>query len=140
MALLQKKPSSDSAVLAYLKTLSAPAVDVEINALCTNDIELQQHLDSGSTEAPALFLWLQWLGRSVANGHEFELLQAYLHRTLAVYSELVLKSPVALASGSTIVSDIAQLQTANDAMTNSFRTSIQRNLCMLKILANIPLS
>lgn len=142
MAFLQKSPSDDAAVLSYLKTLSAPAVDVDINALCTNDIELQTEFSdpASSTAVPPLALWLQWLGRSVAKGHDFELVQAYLHRTLAVYSELILKSPVVVSQGSTLVSDLIQLQGASDAMTNSFRASVQKNLCMLKILANIPLN
>lgn len=138
MVLLQS--SSDSAVLAYMKTLAAPAVDVDINALCTNDLELRQQIQDNPTSAPPLALWLQWLTRSSALGHDFELIQAYIHRTLAVYSELLLKSPVTLAEGSSLVSDLFALQSANDEMTNNFRLSVQRNLCMLKILANIPLN
>lgn len=112
-------------VLEYMKGLAPPAVDVELRALCTHAAD-EEGLQ-------LLTAWVRWLAAAVASGDNFEVLQAYLHRTLTIYTELATQVP-AVARG------LAVLSAANSASADRFRGLIQKNLCLLKMMANIPIS
>ncbi len=115
--------SGASLLLEYLKSLGPPAVDLEIRALCA--------YEQDEKGVRLLLDWLRWLTEQVATRDSFEVLQAYLHRTLAIYSELVLKLPV-------LAQQLRLLTAASTSASDRFRGIIQKNLCLLKMMANIP--
>ena len=112
-------------LLDYLKKLPPPAVDLELRALCSYEQD-EEGLD-------LLRCWITWLTAAVSTGDSFEVLQAYLHRTLTIYSELATNVP-------SIASGLARLSETNATASGRFREMIQKNLCLLKMMANIPIS
>ena len=125
--LLAEQPAVDCAspLLEYLKTLPPPAVDLELRALCPHE-EDAEGLD-------LLSQLLQWLARHIATGENFEVLQAYLHRTLTIYLPLSLKLPQ-------LTSDLHALVAAHTAASSRFRGLVQKNLCLLKMMGNLPIA
>ncbi len=114
-----------SAVLEYLKKLPPPAVDLEMRALCTHDED-----EEGRDLVRRL---LAWLGRHIASGDNFEILQAYLHRMLAIHITMITKTPQ-------LVQELRVLQGVHAKASNRFRHLVQKNLCLLKIMANLPIA
>ena len=114
-----------SKVLDYLKTLPPPAVDVELRALCTH-----QEDEEGLS---LLRFLLSWFCRRVSSGCDFELLEAYLHRTMLIHAEVIMKS-AALAPL------VAQLKQVHAEQSSKFRALVQGNMCRLKFLSNLPVT
>jgi len=114
--------SSSNSLLEYMKSLSAPATDVELRSLCmfAEDDEGLQLLQ----------VFLKWLTAQVSSGKDYEILQAYLHRTLTIYDKMLVNVP-------TLAEQLQKLKRANEQASDRFRDLIQKNLCMLKVLANI---
>jgi hypothetical protein len=107
-----------------MKTLPPPAVDLEIRALCTWE---------GDEEGVELLrTWLSWLDRQISSGDSFEVLQAYLHRTLTIYAQIVIKLPQ-------LGDEMRRLKTSSSAVSERFREVLQKNLCMIKFMAGIPI-
>ena len=116
---------SMSVLMEYLKKLPPPAVDLEIRALCTHEEDeegklLLQHL-------------LHWLTKHIASGEDFEILQAYLHRVISIYEQLIMKMP-------DLKEDLEQLQHAHSIANDRFRNLVQKNLCLLKMMGNLPIA
>ena len=107
-----------------MKSLSAPAVDVQLRALYgyEGDVEGEHFLQ----------LFLDWLAKNIEAGRDFELLQAYLHRTLKIFDKALITLP-------SLVEAFRRVKDANEKASERFRHLLQKNLCMLKVLANIPI-
>ncbi len=112
-----------SPTLEYLKTLAPPAVDVELRALCTHG-EDEEGLK-------LLHCLLSWLAQRIISARDFEVLEAYLHRTLLIYGEIIVIKPSLL----TLAQNISKAHTNS---TSKLRSLVQGNLCLLKLLANLP--
>ncbi len=112
-------------LLEYLKRLAPPAVDLEIRALCSH-----QDDEEGVV---LLRTWISWLESAIQSGHHFEILQAYLHRTFVIYAEMSLKLPQ-------LGDDLRGLVAVTAASSDRFRASLQKNLCLMKLMANIPIT
>eukprot|EP00605_Chrysophyceae_sp_TOSAG23-4_P002689 GSChrysophyteH1.ASY1.ANO1.2966.1 assembled CDS len=133
-AIDQPKPSSRisadadsvisiSATLEYLKTLPPPAIDVEFRALCTHG-EDEEGLK-------LLHCLLSWLAQRIASSLDFEVLEAYLHRTLLIYGEIIVTKPSLLAM-------TQEISRVHSAASMKLRDLVQGNLCLLKLLADLP--
>ena len=116
-------PQERSKVLEYLKTLPPPAIDLEIRALCTHD-EDEDGLQ-------LLRFFLLWFRDRLATGLDFEVMEAYLHRTLLVYGETIIKR----GDFGQLLQDLRGVHAAKSVR---FRSLVQQNLCMLKVFANLP--
>jgi Utp21 specific WD40 associated putative domain len=75
--------------------------------------------------------FLLWMVSKLTSGMNFEILQAYLHRLLAVYAELILKQPV-------LSKELEMVRSVHAASSNRFRHLVQSNLCLLKMFAGLP--
>lgn len=113
----------NSKLLEYLKTLPPPAVDLELRALCSG-----QEDEEGVALLGALLVWFT---QRLRIGTDFEILEAYLHRTLLIHGSAVMDHPKLLP----VASMVAQ---AHSSGAGKLRELVQSNLCMLKLLANIP--
>jgi hypothetical protein len=116
---------SRNVVMEYLKKLPPPAVDLEFRSLCTYEedeegIELLRQL-------------LQWLTAHITTGEDFEILQAYLHRMLSIYMHMIMKLPA-------LIPDLRALQEAHVVANSRFRHLVQKNLCLLKMMGNLPIA
>lgn len=65
------------------------------------------------------------------SGNNFEALQAYLHRFLKIYGEILVKIPL-------LQRLVLELETIHEQCCNRFRNLLQKNLCLMKVLANLP--
>ena len=114
---------ANSKLLDYLKTLPPPAVDLELRALCSGPQD-----EEGIALLGSLFAWFT---QRFLTGTDFEVLEAYLHRTLLLHSDTALSQPSLLP----VTRAVAE---AHSVGTGRLRELVQSNLCMLKLLANIP--
>ena len=114
---------SASATLDYLKTLAPPAVDLEFRALCTHG-EDEEGLK-------LLHCLLSWLAQCMSSGRDFEVLEAYLHRTLLVYGEIIVTKP-------SLLSLAQRISAAHADSSERLRGLVQGNLCLLKLFAGLP--
>ena len=76
---------ANSKLLDYLKTLPPPAVDLELRALCSGPQD-----EEGIALLGSLFAWFT---QRFLTGTDFEVLEAYLHRTLLLHSDTVQVNP-----------------------------------------------
>ena len=107
----------------YYKSIGPPAVDAEMRALCRDAQD--------EVGVQLLGDMLAWIEEDLLTGENFEVLQAYLYRFLYIYSEVILECPHLFA----------RLQGVKKAHQNSckkFRHLVQSNLCVLKMMAQIP--
>jgi hypothetical protein len=111
-------------LMNYLKKLPPPAVDLELRALCTHEGD-----EEGIQLLHALLLWLT---RNAACGDNFEVLQAYIHRTLTIYMEMMIATP-------SLAAELVALKTAHAAANSRFRHLVQKNLCLLKLMGDLPI-
>lgn len=117
--------NSEGVLISYLKKLPAPAVDIELRALCTYE---------GDEEGVVLLKhFCQWLTRQIITGENFEILQAYLHRTLTIYLSMMMLIPQ-------LNVELETLRQAHAAASNRFRHLVQKNLCLLKLMGNLPIT
>lgn len=112
-------------MLQYLCKLAPPAVDLEMRALCPHEEDAEGRL--------LLVRLLRWLARHIASGAHFEVLQAYLHRALAIYLPLAVKLPE-------LRDELDALQCAQRLASSRFRHLVQKNLCLLKVMGNLPIA
>lgn len=114
---------ASSPILDYLAGIPPSAIDAEFRALCLNEED---------TEGQELLLrMLRFFTHNMQSGTHFELLQAYLHRFVLIYTDYILASPV-------LATELARLRRVHAVYTEKFRHILQSNLCLLKILAKIP--
>ena len=118
----KEKLSSEGRILNYLKSLTPPAVDIELRSLCRHDDD-----DDGIL---LLLCIIDWLQRNLVTGENFEILQAYLHRTLTIHSEIFLKVP-------SLIQALKALKDVHKTSCDRFRNIIQNNLCIVQLYSNI---
>jgi len=119
-------PHSDDAeclITEYFKSLPPPAVDVEVQALC-----LHENDEEGIYWLRCLFAWMT---HELQSGRNFEVMQAYVFRSLHLYSEMLMKMPQ-------LAKEVADLREVHLSGCHKFRDLVQSNLCLLKLFANIP--
>lgn len=116
--------ASRSKVLDYLKTLPPPAVDLELRSLCTHDED-----EEGIQLVRFLLVW--FVDRMVT-GLDFEVMEAYLHRTLLIFGEKIMKR-------GELSETLRELRLVHEAKSARFGSLVQQNLCMLKLFANLPI-
>jgi len=112
-------------VMEYLKKLPPPAVDLEMRALCTYEEDAEG--------IELLSMLLRWLTAHITTGEDFEILQAYLHRALTIYLHLIMKLPQ-------LTGELKALQEAHAVANSRFRHLVQKNLCLLKMMGNLPIA
>lgn len=98
-------------------------MDLEIRALCTHDEDAEG--------LQLLRFFLLWFKDRLATGLDFEVMEAYLHRTLLIYGETLVKRGDFGAL-------LGQLRGVHADKSRRFRSLVQQNLCLLKIFANLP--
>lgn len=76
---------------------------------------------------------LFWLAMELKTGRNFEIIQAYLHRFFVIYSETVLKYE-------SLAEELSDLRDLHAISCDSFRSMVQGNLCILKVLAHLPIT
>ena len=79
--------------------------------------------------------WLRclfaWMTHELQSGRNFEVMQAYVFRSLHLYSEMLMKMPQ-------LAKEVADLREVHLSGCHKFRDLVQSNLCLLKLFANIP--
>jgi hypothetical protein len=118
-------PLENEKILNFLIKLPPPAIDLEFRSLCTNEND-----EDGVLLLRCLLVWLAY---QIETGSNFEILQAYLHRILVIYLDLMIKNE-------NIKNEIEYVKNIHEKSSKKFRNIIQKNLCLLKMLANIPIS
>jgi U3 small nucleolar RNA-associated protein 21 len=112
----------DSCILDYLKKSTPPEIDIEMRLLCRHEQD---------TEGLGLLkLILYWFCTQFHSGENFEILQAYLHRFLTQYSDM-------LISSKRYSEDVLRLSIFHEKCCSRFRHLVQKNLCLLKMFANL---
>jgi hypothetical protein len=119
-------------LLAFMKKLTPSAVDVELRALCQ---QFEPALVSAPGEAgdrdavgvALLAALLTWFRCCLATATDFELLQAYLHRTLTVHGATIMHT----SSLARLLKDVHE---QHQKTCHQFRHLVQSNLCLLKLL------
>jgi hypothetical protein len=106
-----------------LFSIGPPAVDAEMRALC------RDAQDNVGLEL--LSKVLSWMKEDLQTGENFEVLQAYLYRFLLIYSEIILECP-------SLYDLLQKVKIVHENSCKKFRHLIQSNLCVLKMMAQIP--
>jgi len=114
---------TESALMSYLKSLMPPSVDVEFRALCLSEEDKE-----GLGLLRALLIWFK---DEFARCDNFEVLQAYLARTISIYSDLILKTPQLQLL-------LENLKLCHGDSSNRFRKMVQSNLAILKFMGKLP--
>ena len=115
--------NSASPVLTYLMSVPPSSIDVEFRALCLNE-EDEEGLE-------LLGFVLISLTNNLKSGRHFEVLQAYLHRFLSIYAEYIMRTPE-------LSEKLVELKAVHALYAEKFRHIVQSNLCVLKILSQLP--
>lgn len=107
----------------YVYSLGASAVDVEFRSLCKHEddevgIRLVRYL-------------VCWIKNELKTGGNYEVLQAYLHRLIIIYSETFIKHQ-------SLSAELLELENIHEIGCQKLRQLVQSNLCLLKMLAQIP--
>jgi U3 small nucleolar RNA-associated protein 21 len=134
-----------SMLLEHMKTLPPPALDLELRALCNSNVVDPVTADEEGVKL--LLTLLQFFESSIAQATDFELLQAYLTRTLVIYSETLLNIVMAANGadnskrryGKAIAASLFNLLGAHQQSVQSFRHLLQNNMCLLKLLSGLPM-
>lgn len=107
---------------ACVRRMTPPTIDVEMRSL-------HRGADD-STGDELLYLMLQYFQKQLEDGTDFEVTQAYLHRFLTIYSNLIQQN-ARLAAAAATVSGV-QLKAST-----KFRELINENLCILKFVGKL---
>ncbi|CAB1104228.1 unnamed protein product [Ectocarpus sp. CCAP 1310/34] len=110
------------AVMAYLKTLEPPMVDVEMSLLCQGD------WDEDGVHLIALAV--QFLLGELRSKRNFEVVQAYLHRFLKHYADLIMTTPD-LREASKALRD------EQEESSKRIKQLVQHSLCLVGYLSNL---
>lgn len=116
-------PLSQHIFLSLSFSIGPPAVDAEMRALCRDaqdEVGVQLLGDI-----------LSWLMEDLKTCENFEVLQAYLYRFLFIYSEVILECPE-------LHSRLQKVKSVHENSCKKFRHLVQSNLCVLKMMAQIP--
>jgi hypothetical protein len=142
-------------LLEYLKTLSPPAIDLEMRALCRDHQFISQEDAEDAEGLQLLAKFLYWFEIVLSKATDFELMQAYLTRALMVYSETLLAVPSSASSADSAEPDgdgqvkasinvtfaqaLFKILSIHQVAMRSFRDLMQNNLCLLKLLSGLPM-
>ncbi|CBJ32264.1 similar to WD repeat domain 36 [Ectocarpus siliculosus] len=110
------------AVMTYLKTLAPPMVDVEMSLLCQGD------WDEDGVHLVALAV--QFLLGELRSKRNFEVVQAYLHRFLKHYADLIMTTPD-LREASKALRD------EQEDSSKRIKQLVQHSLCLVGYLSNL---
>ncbi|RLN38104.1 hypothetical protein BBJ28_00017445 [Nothophytophthora sp. Chile5] len=112
------------AVAAYMQTLSASAVDVEMSTLCMGDFD---------EEGKRLLGWfLAFLREEMRTRRDFQVLQAYLNRFLKLHEELLVADPALLAQ-------VDALGAVQQQQWQHLQKLLHNNLCLVQYLSKIQM-
>eukprot|EP00752_Nemacystus_decipiens_P004264 g3895.t1 len=117
-----KKKLKFGAVMTYLKTLAPPMVDVDMSLLCQGDWDEEGvHL---------VGLTIKFLLEELRSKKNFEVVQAYLHRFLKHYTELIMTTPD-LRQASKVLRD------EQEESSKRIKQLVQHSLCLVGYLSNL---
>ncbi|TMW68031.1 hypothetical protein Poli38472_007703 [Pythium oligandrum] len=111
-------------VALYLQTLSASAVDVELNTLCMGDFD-----DEGKE---LLGFFLQFLEDEMATRRNFQVLQAYLNRFLKLYEQLLVANPE-------LLDRVESLCAVQQRQWEHLQQLLHNNLCLVQYFSKIQM-
>ena len=111
-----------SDITTYLKSLSPPQIDLEMQALCLGSFDDDGLVLLGHT--------LQYFIHEVEHHRDFEVVQAYLNRFLKIYSAMIMEDPS--LSGAT-----ARLHELEKQANRRVKDLTQQTLCLLNFFANL---
>ncbi|KAF0694285.1 Aste57867_14833 [Aphanomyces stellatus] len=111
-------------IMAYLQTLSASGVDVELSTLCMGefDAEGKQHLH----------WFLDFLLVMVQSRQQFQVVQVYLNRFLKVHEDIVVADTALLAK-------VQALHAKQQAAWEHLQHLLQHNLCLVQYLSKMQM-
>jgi hypothetical protein len=101
-------------------------VDLQFRALCNGTV------DKKGLELVHCIVLL--MSDELRSGQNFEVLQAYLYRLLLIYSEVIVE---ASSSDLSLSQSVDALRTLHSDSCKKFRSLVQSNLCVLKLMAQI---
>ncbi|KAI9918980.1 hypothetical protein PsorP6_011975 [Peronosclerospora sorghi] len=111
-------------VAAYLQSLSASAVDVELSTLCLGPFDHDgQHV---------VTLFLAFLRHEMTRRRDFQLVQAYLNRFLKVHHDLLVAEPALLAQ-------VDELGTLQQQQWQHLQRLLQHSLCLVQHFSNLQM-
>ncbi|RLN46233.1 hypothetical protein BBJ29_007619 [Phytophthora kernoviae] len=112
------------AVAAYMQSLSASAVDVEMSTLCMGDFD---------EDGKKLLGWfLDFLREEMRTRRDFQVLQAYLNRFLKLHEELLVSNPKLLAQ-------VDELGAVQQQQWQHLQKLLHNNLCLVQYLSKIQM-
>ncbi|OQR88110.1 hypothetical protein ACHHYP_07540 [Achlya hypogyna] len=111
-------------VVAYLQTLSASGVDVELSTLCMGDFD---------TEGKAhLGLFLDCMLEMLETRHEFQVVQVYLNRFLKVHEDI-------LVTDAALLSHVAQVHEVQQRVWEHLQGLLHNNLCLVQYFSKMQM-
>ena len=111
-------------VAAYMQSLSASAVDVEMSTLCMGAFD-----EEGKK---LLACFLTFLREEMRTRRNFQVLQAYLNRFLKLHEELLVAEPVLLAQAD-------ELGGVQQQQWQHLQKLLHNNLCLVQYLSKIQM-
>ncbi|CAI5719104.1 unnamed protein product [Hyaloperonospora brassicae] len=111
-------------VSAYMQSLSASAVDVEMSTLCMGAFD-----EEGKK---LLACFLTFLREEMRTRRDFQVLQAYLNRFLKLHEELLVADPVLLAQAD-------ELGGVQQQQWQHLQKLLHNNLCLVQYLSKIQM-
>ncbi|KAL3664877.1 hypothetical protein V7S43_010055 [Phytophthora oleae] len=111
-------------VAAYMQSLSASAVDVEMSTLCMGDFD---------EDGKKLLGWfLDFLREEMRTRRDFQVLQAYLNRFLKLHEEL-------LIADSALLAQVDALGSVQQQQWQHLQKLLHNNLCLVQYLSKIQM-
>uniref|UniRef100_M4BPC9 Small-subunit processome Utp21 domain-containing protein n=1 Tax=Hyaloperonospora arabidopsidis (strain Emoy2) TaxID=559515 RepID=M4BPC9_HYAAE len=111
-------------VAAYMQSLSASSVDVEMSTLCMGDFD-----EEGKK---LLAYFLNFLHEEMRTCCNFQVLQAYLNRFLKLHEEVLVVDPVLLAQAD-------KLGAVQQQQWQHLQKLLHNNLCLVQYLSKIQM-
>ncbi|CAH0521881.1 unnamed protein product [Peronospora belbahrii] len=111
-------------VMAYIQSLSASGVDVEMSTLCMGDFD-----EEGKK---LLGFFLEFLREEMHTRRNFQVLQAYLNRFLKLHDELLVVDSVLLAQ-------VDKLGAIQHQQWQHLQKLLHNNLCLVQYLSKIQM-
>lgn len=109
-------------VAAYMQSLSASAVDVEMSTLCMGDFD---------EDGKKMLSWfLEFLHHEMKSRRDFQVLQAYLNRFLKLHEDLLIANP-------TLLAQVDALGFEQQQQWQHLQKLLHNNLCLVQYLSKI---
>ena len=107
-----------------MKSLSPSSVEIELRSLCLHGEDIDG------------ILYLRGIMNTFAThllkGINFEAIQAYLHRFLTIYSDMIINIK-------DCSDDLAKLTAAHEQSCVRFGSMLSKNVCLLKLFSKLPM-